>query len=190
MKNILFGETHMEDAPFFKALFSSTKFAWLWLIVRLYVGYQWVNASLHKLSAPEWMQTGDAIKGYWMHAVAIPEAPAKPAINYEWYRAFIQSMLDNQSYVWFGKLIAIGEFLIGIALILGVFVGLAAFFGGLMNFNFLLAGSLSSGPVLLVLEILLLIAWKTAGYYGLDRFVFKYIGAPWKPGLWFQKKKA
>jgi thiosulfate dehydrogenase (quinone) large subunit len=190
MVNALFGPTNMEDAPFVKTFFNSTKLAWLWLIVRVYVGYQWLTASLHKFSSPDWMQTGDALKGYWMHAVAIPELPAKPAINYAWYRAFIQSMLDNQSYVWFAKLVAIGEFLIGVALILGVFVGIAAFFGGLMNFNFLLAGSLSSGPVLLVLEILLLIAWKTAGYYGLDRFVFKFIGTPWKPGKWFQKKIA
>ena len=189
MKNALFGTTNMEDAPFFKALFNSTKFAWLWMIVRIYVGYQWITSGLHKFAAPEWMQTGEAIKGYWTRAVAVPELPARPAIYYDWYRNFIQSMLDGQSYVWFAKLIAIGEFLIGLALILGVVVGVAAFFGAVMNFNFMLAGSLSSGPVLLVLEILLVIAWKTAGYYGLDRFLFKYIGAPWKPGLWFQKKK-
>ncbi len=190
MKNALFGPTNMEDAPFVNILFSNTKFAWLWLIVRIYVGYQWVDASLHKLSSPAWMQTGEALKGYWTNAVAIPDAPARPAIYYDWYRSFIQSMLDQQSYVWFSKLVAIGEFLIGLALILGIFVGVAAFFGGLMNFNFMLAGSLSSGPVLLLLQILLIIAWKTAGYYGLDRLFFKFIGAPWKPGLWVQKKSA
>ncbi len=145
---------------------------------------------MHKLEDPAWMQTGDALKGYWTRAVAIPEAPARPPINYEWYRTFIQSLLDGESYVWFAKLIAVGEFLIGLALILGIFVGVAAFFGGLMNLNFLLAGSLSSGPVLLVLEMLLVVAWKIGGYYGLDRLFFKYVGAPWKPGLWFQKKKA
>jgi thiosulfate dehydrogenase (quinone) large subunit len=190
MQNVLFGPHNMEDSRISKLLFSNTKFAWLWLIVRIYVGYQWVTAALHKLSAPEWMQTGAALQGYWAHAVAIPAAPAKPAINYVWYRTFIQALLDAQSYVWFAKLIAIGEFLVGVALILGVFVGIAAFFGGLMNFNFLLAGSLSTGPVLLILEILLLVAWKTAGYYGLDRFIFTYIGTPWKPGKWFQKKIA
>jgi len=180
----------MEDAPIVKNLFSSTKFAWLWMIVRIYVGYQWLSASLHKLTSPAWMQSGEALKGYWMNAVAIPDAPAKPAIYYDWYRSFLQSMLDQQSYVWFAKLVAIGEFLVGVALILGIFVGVAAFFGGLMNFSFMLAGSLSSGPVLFLLEILLIVAWKTAGYYGLDRFFFKFIGAPWKPGLWVQKKTA
>ncbi len=190
MKKALFGPINMEDAPMTKALFGSSKFSWLWLIVRLYVGYQWLTASLHKLSSPAWMQTGEALKGYWMNAVAIPSAPDKPAVYFDWYRSFLQSMLDGQSYIWFAKLVAIGEFLIGIALILGIFVGVAAFFGAFMNLNFMLAGSLSSGPILLVLEVLLIIAWKTAGYYGLDRFFFKFIGAPWKPGVWLQKKTA
>ncbi|MBA4375051.1 MAG: DoxX family protein [Anaerolinea sp.] len=180
----------MEDSPLFKALFNSTKFAWLWLIVRVYLGWQWIQAGLHKLEDPKWMQTGESIKGYWTRAASIPEAPAKPAIYYGWYRSFIQSLLDSESHVWFAKLIAIGEFLVGVALILGVFVGLAAFFSALMNMSFLLAGSLNSGPVLLVLAILLMIAWKTAGYYGLNRFAFKFIGTPWKPGKWFQKKIA
>jgi len=190
MKKALFGTINMEGAPFFIALFNSSKFAWLWLIVRVYVGYQWITASLHKLSAPEWMQTGDALKGYWMRAVSIPEAPAKPPINYEWYRSFIQSMLDGQSYVWFAKLIAVGEFLVGLALILGIFVGVAAFFSSLMNLSFLLAGSLSTGPILLVLGIFLMFAWKVASYYGLNRAFYHFVGTPWQPGKWFQKKIA
>lgn len=188
MKNALFGPHNMEDAPAIHALFNSTKFAWLWLIVRIYLGYQWIHSSLGKFADPKWMQTGEAIKGYWTRAVAIPEAPAKPAIYYGWYRDFLQGLLDSNSHVWFGKFMAVGEFLVGLGLILGAFVGMAAFFSALMNMNFLLAGSLNSGPVLLVLAILIMIAWKIAGYYGLNRFIFKYIGTFWKPGLWFRKK--
>jgi thiosulfate dehydrogenase [quinone] large subunit len=92
--------------------------------------------------------------------------------------------------VWFGKLIAVGELLVGIALILGCFVGIAAFFSAMMNLNFLLAGSLSSGPILLVLGILIMFAWKAAGYYGLNRAILYYIGTFWQPGKWFQKKIA
>jgi thiosulfate dehydrogenase [quinone] large subunit len=188
MKNALFGPHNMVDAPIINAIFNSTKFAWLWLIVRVYLGYQWIHSSLGKFEDPKWMQTGEAIKGYWTRAVAIPEAPARPAIYYGWYRDFIQGLLDSNSHVWFGKMIAVGEFLIGLGLILGAFVGMAAFFSALMNMNFLLAGSLNSGPVLLVLAILIMIAWKIAGYYGLNRFIFKHIGTFWKPGLWFRKK--
>lgn len=177
-----FGPSQLQDAPFIKFLFSNTKMAWLWLIVRVYVGYQWVDASLHKLSAPEWMQTGDALKGYWTNAISIPEAPARAPIYFDWYRSFLESMLDSGSYVWFAKLVAIGELLVGVALIIGLFVGLAAFFGGLMNFNFLLAGSLSSGPLLLILQILLMITWKISGHLGVNYFIHKKLGTFWQRG--------
>jgi len=190
MKKVFFGPTHMDNPKMIDALFGKTNFSWLWLIVRIFVGIQWLSASIHKLSSPAWIQTGEALKAYWMNAAAIPAAPAKPVIYYDWYRTFIQSLLNHQSYLWFGKLIAIGELLVGLALILGFLVGLTAFFGGLMNLSFMLAGSLGSGPVLIVLEMLLVVAWKTAGYYGLDRYFFNFIGAPWKPGRWFQKKVA
>ncbi|MFL5802549.1 MAG: hypothetical protein ACJ8CR_12520 [Roseiflexaceae bacterium] len=54
-------------------------------------------------------------------------------------RSFIQFMLDKDSYTWFAKLVAYGEFLIGVALILGAFVGIAVFFGALLNWNFIMA---------------------------------------------------
>ena len=182
------GSITMTDPPITNALFNNTKWAWLWLVVRVYLGYEWITASLHKLSSPAWMQTGEALKGYWTSAVAVPAAPAKAAITYDWFRAFLQFLLDHQSYVWFAKLVAVGEFLVGVGLILGLFVGFAAFFGGLMNFNYMLAGTASTNPVLFLLAILLMIAWKTAGYWGLDRFALKLLGAPWKPGQVFQKK--
>ncbi len=49
--------------------------------------------------------------------------------------------------------------------------GLAAFFGGFMNFNYLLAGSVSVNPILLVLEIGLVLAWRIAGWWGIDRWL-------------------
>jgi thiosulfate dehydrogenase (quinone) large subunit len=33
--------------------------------------------------------------------------------------------------------------------------------------------------VLFTLAILLMLAWKVAGWYGLDRFLLPRIGAPW-----------
>ncbi len=179
----------MTDPPFANALFNNTKLSWIWLIVRLYVGYEWITASLHKLESPAWMQTGDALKGFWTAAIAIPDAPARPAITYGWYRSFLQFLLDNQSYVWFAKVVAVGEFLVGLGLIVGLFVGIAAFFGGLMNFNFMLAGSASTNPVLFLLAVLLMLAWKTAGYWGLDHWALRWLGTPWQKGVGFPKKE-
>lgn len=182
-RNIIF-----TDPPAVDRIFNSTQFAWLWLIIRLYVGYRWLSSGLGKLSNPAWTQTGDALRGFWTNAVAVPDAPARPAISFDWYRTFIQSMLDSGSYVWFAKLVVAAEILIGIALILGLFTAIAAFFGSFMNWNFMMAGTASINPVLFPLSILLVLAWKTAGYWGLDRFVLPLLGTPWQPGRVFQSR--
>jgi len=170
------------DPPIARALFSNTRWAWLWLIVRLYVGYTWLTSGWGKLSNPAWVQTGEALKGFWERAVAIPEAPARPLISFGWYRIFLQTLLDSGSYTWFAKLIVAGELLIGLALILGMFTGIAAFLGGFMNWNFMMAGSASINPVLFFLAVLLVLAWKTAGWWGLDRWLLPLLGSPWQPG--------
>ena len=95
------------------------------------------------------MVTGDALKGFWSSAVAIPET-GKAAITFDWYRSFLQYMLDAQAYTWFAKLVAYGEMPSASLLIIGAFTGIAAFFGGFMNWNFMMAGSASTNPLLFV----------------------------------------
>ena len=123
--------------------------------------------------------TGNALKGFWAGAVAIP-ASGHPAITFDWYRAFLQFMLNAQAYTWFAKLVAYGELLIGIGLILGAFTGFAAFFGGLMNWNFMMAGSASTNPLLFVCAVAIILGWKVAGYIGADYVLLRYLGTPWK----------
>jgi thiosulfate dehydrogenase [quinone] large subunit len=171
--------TVVTNPPLAKFLFEDTRFAVVWTVIRVLLGLSWIDAASHKLGNPGWMETGAALKGYWTSAAAIPET-GKPAIAFDWYRSFIQGLLDSGSYVWFAKLIAMGELLVGVALVIGAFVGIAAFFGGLMNWNFLMAGSASTNPLLFAAAILLVLAWKTAGYYGADRFLLSYLGTPWK----------
>ena len=168
---------------------TSTVWPWAWLILRVWVGYQWLEAGLEKLSNPGWVSTGEALKSFWVRSVAVPAPPAKAAITYDWYRSFLQFMLDSGSYAWFGKLVTYGEILVAVGLILGVTVGFAAFFGALMNFNFMLAGSASTNPVLFLAAVLLMVAWKVAGYYGLDRWVLPALGTPWSIGWLFGGEK-
>jgi thiosulfate dehydrogenase [quinone] large subunit len=168
----------IQDPSFIKTLFNDTRAAWLWLFVRVWLGYQWLEAGLHKIENPAWTQTGDALKGFWTAAVQIP-TEGRPPISFDWYRSFLQFMLDAQAYTWFAKIISYGEVLVGIALILGAFTGIAAFFGGFMNFNFMLAGSASTNPLLFVAALGLIMGWKIAGYFGLDYFLLPWIGTPW-----------
>jgi len=170
----------VQDPPFVKKLLSSPMAGWFWLLPRLWLGYQWIDAASHKISNPAWMQTGEALKGFWAGAVAIPAAPARAAITFDWYRSFLQGMLDAQAYTWFAKLVAIGELTIGICLILGAFTGIAAFFGGLMNWNFMMAGSASTNPLLFLVAVGLIVAWKVSGRVGADYFLLRWIGTPWR----------
>ena len=174
------GEVVIPDPPLATTLFSTTRFSWLWLILRLYLGWQWLSSGWGKISGGTWA-SGESLKGFWTNAVAVPDE-GKPAIAFDWYRSFIQYMLDHGWYTWFADVIMWGEFLIGIALILGAFVGIAAFFGGFLNWNFIMAGAASTNGLLFAIAIVLMLAWKVAGWYGLDRFLLPLIGTPWYRG--------
>src|SRR5512138_3410855 len=101
--------------------------AWLWLPVRVWLGWQWIEAGYEKMLNPAWMQTGVALKGFLTGAVSAM-GPGGPIIHYAWYSNFLKMLLASNSYVWMAKLVSVGETLVGIALILGAFTGLAAFF--------------------------------------------------------------
>jgi thiosulfate dehydrogenase [quinone] large subunit len=177
----------MRQPRWVSAMFDDTKtvWPWAWLALRVWLGYQWFEAGWEKLTNPAWVSTGEALKSFWLRSVAIPAPPGRPAITYDWYRGFLQFLLDNGTYPWFARLITYGEILVAIGLILGATVGFAAFVGALMNFNFMLAGSASTNPVMFLAAVVLIVAWKVAGYYGLDRWILPALGTPWSIGWLF-----
>lgn len=174
------GRVLIQDPPLAEFLFQRTGATWFWLVLRLWLGWIWLEAGWSKLVNPAWTDgSGKAILGYWQRAVVIPDPPARPLVTYDWYRAFLQGLIDGDVAGWFSYVIVFGELAVGIGLILGSFVGLAAAGGLLMNLAFLLAGTTSTNPVLAAAAILLMLAWKNAGYLGLDRFLLPVLGTPW-----------
>jgi thiosulfate dehydrogenase (quinone) large subunit len=175
------GQVWIQDPPIARFLFQSTGvMTWIWLVVRLYVGYDFLIAGWHKVTTPAWTNgTGAGISGFWNGALGTTPAGA-PVITFDWYRAFIQFLVDTNSAGWFSYVIVFGELAVGIGLILGAFTGLAAAGGLLMNMAFLLAGTTSTNPVLAIMGVLLILAWKNAGYIGLDRWLLPLLGTPWK----------
>ncbi len=169
------------EPPFARFLFADTRAAWLWLIVRLYLGYEWLSAGLTKLGSPAWTgdKAGAAVTGFAQGALA--KAGGEHPDVTGWYAGFLNGFVIPNAGL-FGWLVTIGELAVGIALILGVLTGIAAFFGIVMNANYLLAGTVSTNPILIILGTLLVLAWRNAGWIGLDRWLLPAVGTPWQPG--------
>lgn len=168
----------VNDPARWRLLMGNVYFALIWLPLRLFVGREWFSNGAAKITDQAWMGNGEALRAFWSKAVVIPES-GRPPITYDWYRNFLQYMLDNGWYTWFAKLIALGEFLVAVGLIVGALAGLVAFFGIFMNFSYLLAGSASTNPVLITAGIFLVMAWAVAGYWGLDRWLLPVLGTRW-----------
>lgn len=176
------GETvEIEGPAFTRFLFGNRRAGLFWLPIRLLLGFAWLEAGWHKLTGEGWMDGGASLRAYWERAAAIPEQ-GRPPITYEWYRDFINFLLNGNHETWFAVLITFGELAVGIGLVFGILTGVAAFFGAFMNMSFLLAGSASTNPVLFTLAVGVMLAWKVAGYYGVDRYLLPMLGTPWHPG--------
>ena len=179
-------QVSFQESPVAKFLLSDTRAAFLWLPIRLYVGWAWLTAGWSKLNNPAWVGsgTGQSLSGFIAKAVA-KATGEHPDVSL-WYANFLQTVVLDNVETW-SVVVATGEFLVGLGLLLGLFTGVAAFFGLMMNFNFMLAGSLSTNPILLVLSVGLVLAWRVVGQLGLDRFVLPVLGTPWQPGRWFRQ---
>ncbi len=167
--------------PLEVALFNNTgPITIFWLVIRLWLGFQWAQAGWLKLSNPQWMD-GTKISDFWKTSLAQYGKP-NSNVAFDWYAGFLKGLQDNGAQTWFAPLIAWAEFLGGIALMLGLLTGLTALLLAFLNFNYMLAGSAGLNPVYMLLAILLVVAWKNAGWWGLDRFILRASDPPAKPG--------
>src|SRR5687767_8624798 len=94
-------EVEIEGPGFARFLFNNSAAGLFWLPIRVFVGVAWLDSGLHKFGDPAWTAGGAALRGYWERAATIPEAPARPAITYEWYRDFINMLLGANAETWF-----------------------------------------------------------------------------------------
>jgi thiosulfate dehydrogenase (quinone) large subunit len=181
-------------------LFGSPYASPIWLLARVYLGYLWLHAGWEKVTGTtggtwawhwaytkdSWIRSSAGLKGFAAFALTNTKGPNAP-VNYGWYASFLRWL--EHSGGWLAPVISIGEVAIGVALLLGLFTGIAAFFGALLTTAFGLAGIAGVNPVFLILEVLLVLAWRNAGWIGLDRFVLPKLGTPWEPGPLFRRTR-
>ncbi|MCA9834647.1 MAG: hypothetical protein KC435_11920 [Thermomicrobiales bacterium] len=187
----------VDDPAFWKALTGNTWLAVLWLPLRFVLAIHWLQGGWHKIFDAGWAQSGtvtkmvdgaatevhmargDSLKGFLMGAYTPnPDTGATKAV-FGWYADFLQFIVDHGWTTWFGPLIAFGETLVGLGLLFGALLGIAAFFGTVMNMNFMLAGTVSSNPWMFALTVFIIIGWKVAGWLGMDRWLLPALGTPW-----------
>jgi thiosulfate dehydrogenase [quinone] large subunit len=176
----------LRDPKVATLLFSDTRMSIVWLLARVYLGWQWLDSGRQRVTTGEWMYGGQALRANWVHVVADPGSGGT-AMTTGWYRDLIRYMLDNGWYDWCGKVIAVSEVVIGLALVLGLLTGIAAFIGSLLTFSIVLAGVTSANPLVFIVALGVMAAWKVAGYIGLDAFVLPKLGAPWQPGVFWKR---
>ena len=146
----------------------------VWTVIRVWVGWQWVTAGWAKITGPEsavWVgsKAGVAMGGFLKGALN-KSLGIHPDVQ-TWYAWFIQNVVMPNATVW-SYIIAFGELLAGVGLILGFLTVPALIAAALMNLNYLLAGTVSTNPVLLTLEVILLFVGPPVWYFGLDQLVW------------------
>src|SRR5436190_14706 len=116
-------------------LFASSSAAWLWLVVRLYEAYIFLPAGWAKITSGKWLfGDGSPIQGLVGGAATSKDTP-------DWYVWFLQNVVQPNASL-FATLVALGEFAVGLGLLVGLLTGIAAFGGVFLNANFVLAGAL------------------------------------------------
>ena len=143
----------------------------LWLVARVWLGYGWLNAGYQKIwgaeSAGFW-SSGAGVKGFATAGVAGSKAGTGGA-SYGWFAAFLHGFVIPNS-TWIAKLVAVSELAIGALLIVGLFTGAVAFAGLALNVIYMFTGTSGVNPAYAIVAVFLILAWRNAGYLGLDWF--------------------
>src|SRR5215470_17000492 len=131
-----FSPTQIPEPPLSRFLFADTRLAWLWLIIRVYTGWQWLDAGWGKIQNPAWFgpDAGSALTGF-VNGALQKSTGDHPDVT-DWYATFLQAVVLPHANL-FANVVTVGELLVGLGLIFGALTGIAAFFGTVMNANYL-----------------------------------------------------
>ncbi len=143
------GDATPRDPAKVERFLADTRFAPLWLALRVGVGWFWLESGWLRLN-------GDVAAG-------------------------IDTLRDP---------LALGLTLAGIAVILGALTGPAAFLGGFLSSGAAVSTALLPAAVVFAVAVGLTLAWKTAGWIGLDRWLLPLLGMPWRGGTLFGERPA
>ena len=146
-----------------------------WLFIRLVLGIEWLRAGWEKVGDAGWTAApaGAAVEGFLRGAIAKSTDGDHPEVQ-NWFADLAADVFIPNAEI-LAYLVAYGEVLVGLALIAGFLTRVSILFGVALNLTFLLAGTTSSNPQMLVLGLALAALGSSAGVYGLDRWVLPWL---------------
>ncbi|RYL95783.1 DoxX family membrane protein [Sporolactobacillus sp. THM7-4] len=150
------------------------------LFLRLWLGWQWLMDGIHKVFGAKPFDASGFIKGAIAHPVTGPEGN----VLYGPFNGFLQHVaLPGSGF--FSFMVAWGELLVGLGLLLGTLTTAAVFFGLMMNFVYMFAGTVSTNPLYVLIGSIILFAGFNAGKWGGDYWVIPWLRS--KVSGWFHK---
>lgn len=160
-------------------LFQDFRSAPLWLLVRLTVGGLWFVHGFPKLSDSKWVgaDAGSGVLDFVNRALERSTGPHPEVlpITALFLGGFMQPLAHDLA-----PFFAYGEVLLGLLLMLGVFTGVTSFAIACLSFLFILAGEGGLNPINFLVSGLLVVAWRIAGWWGLDRWILpRWLSTCW-----------
>ena len=138
-----------------------------WLAMRVWLGIMWIQAGWAKLWGAEnsafLHHNGAGVAGFAGHGKAA----------YSWWGSFLHSFVVPNSG-WIGILVAVAEFALGVALVLGLFTRVAALGSLALLFTYVMSGTASVCAFYALFAIVILVMWKTSSWIGVDGVVANY----------------
>ena len=182
------------EFPPARFLFCSPRSSLIWLVVRLWLGWQWLDAGWEKLTGSgydNWLSHAAGLQGFiaaanasWAHRA---QAFGHPEVAYPWFLHVLNAM--NGHALLFSRIVTVSELAVGAGLLTGCLTGLAAAAAVALNFLYITGGSAGPNGVFILLGVLLVAAWRVAGYLGADHVVLPALGTPWSPGWLFTRSR-
>jgi thiosulfate dehydrogenase (quinone) large subunit len=164
----LLGEPSQRPSPrVWEWLRESKVMALGWTAMRIWLGIMWIQAGAAKLWGAEnpgfLHNNGAAVAGFAAHG-----APA-----YSWWGSFLTGfVVPNAS--WIAVVVAVAEFVIGIALVAGFFTRTAALGSLVLLFTYVMSGTASVTAFYALFAIVIMATWRTSSWIGVDGLVASY----------------
>jgi thiosulfate dehydrogenase [quinone] large subunit len=138
-----------------------------WLAMRVWLGIMWMQAGWAKLFGAE--------NGFFMHnnGAGVAGFAAHGAPAYSWWGSFLHSFVVPNAG-WIAVLVAVAEFAIGAALVLGLFTRVAAIGSLALLFTYVMSGTASVCGFYALIAIVILATWKASSWIGVDGLVAGY----------------